>query len=575
MLFHNLGHAVLLLVLMAVAKHAKAGTLTATFAAVAEGSEVDLSQEGKIDWVHWGLFTDSSLNRKAGVTPLISDFTLLDASNGFAYVYQYADNFNGYTWSDGFPETSVTNTPTGVWAYGVPTIGSGFRVAVPADTSVRIAKFYVGWFAGVGYFEAHLSDNSSASYSNLSTQNIRNGPGRVYTIQYSADSPGQELIIRWTLASPRDATANVTLQAVALTAPGANNPPFAVITNETNGKFSAGTTITLGAEAFDTDGQVARVEFYDGGKKLGEDTMAPYAFDWNGAAAGHHIVSAIPVDNQSASRGSHPIDLFVHGNGGTLNGAMSFPASFVNLTSEGTGDWTHWGHVNAGSLNRKADVGPQIGMTLLGNPTPAQFSNNYTSFAWSDGHPVASESGTPTGIYVTGFTNGFKITAPADTVSRTLRVYVGLYGAAGTLQAFLSDGSAAAYSDASLNEIYDNGYAMHTIEYQAASAEQTLTVQYRATRVYDMDYGNVTLQAATLQGPVAPPLRILNLRRVGSSLVFNFNTETGRTYTVQYAAQLLPATWGTLDTIAGDGNVATVTDPIAAGAKRFYRVRVP
>lgn len=552
-----------------------AGTNGVTFATVPQGSEVNLTTEGKLDWVHWGLYTDSSFNRKAGVPALINDFIPQDSSNGYAFVYQYADNYNGYTWSDGLPEIGATNTPTGVWAYGVPNIGSGFRFTVPADTTPRTLKVFVGVFAGMGQFEARLSDDSAVAYTNATLQNFRNGPGRVYTVNYAADSAGQTLTIRWTLTRLFDPTANVTLQAAALSAVDANNPPFAVMTNQTNGKFSMGTAIMLGAKAFDSDGEVTRVEFFDKGAKLGEDGTAPFTYNWNGTTAGHHIVSARAVDNLGGSRMSHPIDVFVHGSGGTLSGAMAFPPGIVNLTAEGTADWTHWGLTNANSLNRKAGVGPQINMVILGTHLPTRFTNNYTSFAWSDGAPVASESGTSTGIYITGFTNGFKITVPADTVSRTLRVYTGLYGAAGTLQAFLSDGSAAAYTDASLDDIYSSRYAVHTIDYRAASAEQTLTVQYRASRVYDMDYGNLTFPAVTLQGPVAPaPLRLLNPRRAGGSLVFDFNTQMGQTYTVQYAPQLSSGGWQTLSTISGSGGLTNVIVPTTEPS-RFYRVRVP
>jgi hypothetical protein len=578
MLFHKFARAVVLLLAITLAQSAKAGTLNASFATVPEGSDVSLSQEGKVDWVHWGLHTESSLNRKAGVTPQISDFTRLDASNGFSYIYQYADNFNGYSWNDGFPETSVANTPTGVWAYGVPTIGSGFQIQVPADTSVRIAKFYVGWFAGVGAFEAHLSDHSAPAYSNISSQNIRNGPGRVYTIEYSADSPGQQLIVRWTLLSPRDATANVTLQAAALTAPDANNPPWATLTDPAdNSNLAAGAPVALNVTASDLDGSVARVEFYDGVMKIGEDTTMPFAHSWTGATAGHHILRVRAVDDAGGSRFSSPVDVFVHGSGGTLNGNTAFPASYVSLTSEGVADWIHWGLTASNLVNRKTGPGAQISaVSLLGTNSAVRYSNNYTSFAWSDGAPVLSESGTPTGIFLTGITNGFGITAPADSTLRTLKVYVGLYGAQGTFQAFLSDGSAPAYSDTSLNDIFSDRYAVYTLEYSAASAAQTLTVQYRASRLYDMDYGNVTLQAATLQGPLAPlPLRILSPRHVGSSFAFDFNTETGRTYTVEHSPQLPSTTWATLATVVGDGNVATVTDPNSASSNQFYRVRSP
>jgi hypothetical protein len=275
-----------------------AGTLSVTFSSVSEGSVVDLTTEGRIDWVQWGLHTDSSLQRKAGIAPLIADFVRQDASNGFSYIFQYADNYNGYSWNDGVPEIAVTNTPTGVWAFGTPTIGSGFLFTAPADTTPRTLKVYVGVFAGVGRIEVSLSDTSAPPYMEATLTNIRNGPGRVYTIDYAADSPGQSVIIRWILSSPRAETANVTLQAAALSTSTANNPPFAVITNAPNTQYAAGTPIELGAEAFDRDGNVALVEFYDREVKLGEDNATPFTFNWTGAIAGHHIVSARAVDDQ-------------------------------------------------------------------------------------------------------------------------------------------------------------------------------------------------------------------------------------------------------------------------------------
>src|SRR4029434_6120723 len=77
------------------------GTVTGTFEPVATGSNVDLTIIGKMDCVHWGLQTDSSISRKEGVTPLISDFSVL--GTGVVYPYQFSDNANGYTWYDGSP----------------------------------------------------------------------------------------------------------------------------------------------------------------------------------------------------------------------------------------------------------------------------------------------------------------------------------------------------------------------------------------------------------------------------------------------------------------------------------------
>jgi hypothetical protein len=89
-----------------------------------------------------------------------------------------------------------------------------------------------------------------------------------------------------------------------------------------------------------------------------------------------------------------------------------------------------------------------------------------------------------------------------------------------------------------------------------------------------MDFGNVTLPAVSLQGPAALLVRILNPRHLTNSVVFNFNTEAGRAYTVQYATELSPGAWQPLTTVTGDGNVAVIADPIMTNP-RFYRVRAP
>lgn len=151
---------------------------------------------------------------------------------------------------------------------------------------------------------------------------------------------------------------------------------------------------------------------------------------------------------------------------------------------------------------------------------------------------------------------------------------MGLYGEAGTLQAFLSDGSAPAYSDATLDDVFSDRYAVYTITYRAASPGQFLTVQYRATRAYDMDFGSVSLAAISLEGNVLPSVHMDNVRGAAGSLAFDLITRPGETYTVEYADTLPSSNWQTLTTIIGDGTTQTVTDS-ATLPERFYRVRVP
>ena len=257
------------------ASSVRGATLTGTFTPIPTGTDVNLTAEGPLDWVHWGLYTDSSLDRKAGVTPQIPDFTPIKMNGPF----QYADNYNGYSWSDGGPTRSATNTPTGVWMYGK---ANGFELQFLADTTPKTLKIYVGTFGAVGAFTATLT--GAPRYTDTSISNNGNGPGGVYTLDVAADTPGQVLDIKYLVDQTFDPAGNVTLQAAALTAPGANNPPAVSISVPADGaNFFANDNINITAEAADTDGSIAKVEFFQGDAKLGESTTSPYSLTWRNA----------------------------------------------------------------------------------------------------------------------------------------------------------------------------------------------------------------------------------------------------------------------------------------------------
>jgi hypothetical protein len=74
-----------------------------------------------------------------------------------------------------------------------------------------------------------------------------------------------------------------------------------------------GTAATLNATAADSDGTVARVEFYAGTTLLNTDTAAPFSFLWSGAAQGTYTMTARAVDNAGAATTSAPVTLTVTG----------------------------------------------------------------------------------------------------------------------------------------------------------------------------------------------------------------------------------------------------------------------
>jgi hypothetical protein len=495
--------------LLVLSSSSQGASLTGDFTSIPRNSVINLSEVGTVDWVHWGLRTATSLNRKSGVTPRIGNFSAVTDSansNAFAVAYQFADNYNGYSWIDGTPEPRVTNTTTGVWCYGIPAIGTGFEFFVPADTTPRTLKVYVGAFAARGHFEAALSDGSAPTYVDSSLVNqtgTGNGPSGTYTVNYSAGSAGQTLRIRWTVQLGFRASANVTLQAAAMSVAGANNPPSVTLTAPGDSSTYAGpATINFGATAFDFDGQITRVEFFADDQRLGEDTTDPYSFAWNNAQPGVYALKALAYDDDGDVSESKPVEIFVHGSGGTLTGTVSTPDSTVNLTAEGTADWAHWGLVTNTSYNHKAGVSQQIGnFTKIGTNEVQRYADNLSGYRWSDGTPTASvPTNSHTGVFVSGEESGFALALPADTTVRTAKVYVGLYGAVGEFQAWLGDFSAQAYVDTSLDNIFDSSYAVYTLTYAAASAGKTLHIRYRPRLLYDGEFGNVTLQAVTLLG---------------------------------------------------------------------------
>ena len=93
--------------------------------------------------------------------------------------------------------------------------------------------------------------------------------------------------------------------------------------------------------------------------------------------------------------------------------------------------------------------------------------------------------------------NGFRLTIPAATTERTLRVYIGVLHAQANFTASLSEKSSMIYSDTAQSDANDMKNIMYVIHFEASSSTQYLTVKLIVR--YSYNGGMVTLQAATLQ----------------------------------------------------------------------------
>jgi hypothetical protein len=181
---------------------------------------------------------------------------------------------------------------------------------------------------------------------------------------------------------------------------------------------------------------------------------------------------------------------------GSVKVSRNDVAARVNLTAEGSRDWVHWGEQSTFSLERRADGDFQI---LEGAPTAPRFRHGLSKqlFSWTGGSPVNNSDGTPTGIRTCGKGNGFTISAPAGTTSRTLRLYVGALAGRGKLTAKLSTGSAAA--SATFEERSSNlDTAVFVITYRAPKNGK-INLSWLTDEAFSQDCGGVALEAATLR----------------------------------------------------------------------------
>ncbi|MGX5819288.1 discoidin domain-containing protein [Chitinophaga lutea] len=98
---------------------------------------------------------------------------------------------------------------------------------------------------------------------------------------------------------PTDVNNNVA-PTVSLTAPAPN------------ATFTAPASITVSANAADSDGTVSKVEFFQGSIKIGEDASSPYSITWTNVAAGNYALTAKATDDDNATTTSAAVNITVN-----------------------------------------------------------------------------------------------------------------------------------------------------------------------------------------------------------------------------------------------------------------------
>jgi Bacterial Ig domain len=143
------------------------------------------------------------------------------------------------------------------------------------NNATKITQFYFCTFLGAGPTGA-IKTLSHARFDNFGVypgQKIRNAPGGIEPVNIKP--------------------------TVSLTAPANNST------------FTAPASVTLSANAADSDGSISKVEFYNGSILLASDAIAPYIHTWQNVAAGTYSLTLKATDNSGAATTSNAINIIV------------------------------------------------------------------------------------------------------------------------------------------------------------------------------------------------------------------------------------------------------------------------
>jgi hypothetical protein len=180
------------------------------------------------------------------------------------------------------PAVALTQPADGATSVAPATIGLA-ATAADVDGTVTNVEFFNG--------AAKLGEDATAPYA-FTWSGV--GPGRYTLTARATDDYGQ------TVAS---APATVTV-----TGP----PPTVSITSPANGAvYPWRSSLIVRATASDPFGQVTKVEFRDGAKRLGQDTTAPFSFTWRNLPAGTHVLTARATDDDGNVTTSAPVGITV------------------------------------------------------------------------------------------------------------------------------------------------------------------------------------------------------------------------------------------------------------------------
>src|SRR5260221_1926175 len=297
---------------------------------------------------------------------------------------------------------SVNKTGNRPTPYYIPASGSSL-----IDAGLNVGYAYLGSKPDIGAYESGATSNvlpsvsitspaNNASFTSASTVTINatatDSDGTIAKVEFFQGTTklGEDLTSPYsfvwasvptgsyslTAKATDNLSAVTTSTAIAITVSNANVAPTVSITSPTNNaSFTTGSTVTINANATDSDGTISKVEFFQGATKLGEALTSPYSFAWASVPAGSYSLTAKATDNKSAVTTSTAIAITVSNSNIAPAVSLTSPANNASFTTDSSVTIDATATDSDGTI---AKVEFFLGTTKLGEAVTSPYS-----FVWT------------------------------------------------------------------------------------------------------------------------------------------------------------------------------------------------
>ena len=214
-------------------------------------------------------------------------------------------------------------------------------------------------------------------------------------------------------------------------------------------------------------------------------------------------------------------------------GQKGDPSKTINLTEEGNVAWRYFAVGGTNNDEQKRGITSEI--TVSGeSERKGSTADGILHFLFTDGEDTKRANNQDSytteehGAIYRGVGSGFSVSVPGSTKQKTLKIYLNDYKAAFKAEVFLNN-------ELKATKTFDNNgetnMPMLSVDYQTG-AEETLTVKFTITAMYDQNWGSVGLHAITVHEEIGssevpepevilydiavPEARIINLTEEGT-----------------------------------------------------------